>query len=679
MKGPAGTKAGLSPSPAQNPHRAFTLALVGNPNAGKTTLFNALTGLRAKTANFPGTTIERRVGRVQIGQRQVVIVDLPGLYGLESSSPEEKMASDALRGRLAKHAAPDAALVVVDATNLERNLFLASQVLELDCPVIIALNMMDMAGREGIHIDVEKLRSELGCAVVPVSARSGKGIDNLRYEIGRLAAGAMPEAVAHCKPNCAMCSGCPYQARYEWTESVSAKVMNAAAARRSQHTEKLDEILTHPIAGMAIFAGVMLSVFALIFWAAKIPMDLIDHLFTNVGAWVAAHVMESDLQSLLVNGVIGGVGGILVFLPQICILFFALSLLEDTGYLSRAAFVMDKVMRRLGLPGKAFMPLLSAHACAIPAIMSARVIENPRDRLVTILIAPLMTCSARIPVYAMVTALLFPQSPLKAALVFTGAYATGIIFAVITAMIFQRTILPGGSRPLVIELPPYRLPGLRTALLQTADRAKIFIKQAGTTILVISLLLWTLSHYPKSTPPAGAATLTTQAIQVEESGDAKRAGELRLAAGRLTAQNSLQHSFAGRIGHIIEPVIRPLGFDWQIGIGIISSFAAREVIVSTLAVVYGVGEGSTEQGRTSLYSSLRHATRTDGTPVFTAAACLSILIYYILAAQCLPTSAVVRRETNSLKWPLFQIAYMTGLAYVAALIVYQIFHYLGHA
>jgi ferrous iron transport protein B len=246
-------------------------------------------------------------------------------------------------------------------------------------------------------------------------------------------------------------------------------------------------------------------------------------------------------------------------------------------------------------------------------------------------------------------------------------------------MIFQRTILPGGSRPLVIELPPYRLPGLRTALLQTADRAKIFIKQAGTTILVISLLLWTLSHYPKSTPPAGAATLTTQAIQVEESGDAKRAGELRLAAGRLTAQNSLQHSFAGRIGHIIEPVIRPLGFDWQIGIGIISSFAAREVIVSTLAVVYGVGEGSTEQGRTSLYSSLRHATRTDGTPVFTAAACLSILIYYILAAQCLPTSAVVRRETNSLKWPLFQIAYMTGLAYVAALIVYQIFHYLGHA
>jgi ferrous iron transport protein B len=489
----------------------------------------------------------------------------------------------------------------------------------------------------------------------------------------------MPEAITHCKPNCAVCGGCPYQARYEWIESISAKVMDAAVARRSQHTDKLDKILTHPIAGMVVFTGVMLSLFILIFWAAKIPMDLIDHLFTNVGTWVAAHVSVGDLQSLLVNGVIGGVGGILVFLPQICILFFALSLLEDTGYLARAAFVMDKVMRRLGLPGKAFIPLLSAHACAIPAIMSARVIENPRDRLVTILVTPLMTCSARIPVYAMVTALLFPQSPLKAALIFTGAYATGIIFAMIAALVFRHTILPGGSKPLVIELPPYRLPGLRTALLHTFDRAKIFIKQAGTIILLISLLLWTLSHYPKSTPPAAAVTLTTQAVQVEKSGDAKQAGELRLTASRLTAQSSLQHSFAGQFGRVIEPVISPLGFDWQIGIGVLSSFAAREVIVSTLAVVYGVGEGSSEQGRTSLYDSLRRATRTDGTPVFTTATCISLLVFYILAAQCLSTSVVVRRETNSLKWPLFQIAYMTGLAYFAAFIAYQTLRYLGHA
>jgi ferrous iron transport protein B len=679
MNNIAGMKAEPQPSPAQNPRHVFTLALVGNPNAGKTTLFNALTGLRAKTANFPGTTIERRVGRMQMGQRQVIIVDLPGLYSLESLSPEEKLASDALRGRLAKHTAPDAALIVVDATNLERNLFLVSQVLELNCPVIVALNMMDTAEREGIRINVEKLRAELGCAVIPVAARTGRGVDDVRREIGRLAGGAMPETVTHCKPNCAACGGCPYQARYEWVESVSTRVMDAAAARRSQHTEKLDEILTHPIAGMAIFAAVMLSLFVLIFWAAKIPMDLIDHLFTNVGAWMTAHVSGGDLQSLLVNGVIGGVGGVLVFLPQICILFFALSLLEDTGYLARAAFVMDKLMRRLGLPGKAFMPLLSAHACAIPAIMSARVIENPRDRLVTILIAPLMTCSARIPVYAMVTALLFPQSPFKAALIFTGAYATGIIFAMIAALVFQHTILPGGSKPLVIELPPYRLPGLRTALLHTFDRAKIFVKQAGTIILLISLLLWTLAHYPKSAPPAAAVALTAQAAQVEKTGDAKRAGELQLAAGRLTAQSSLQHSYAGQVGRVIEPALKPLGFDWQIGIGIIGSFAAREVIVSTLAVVYGVGENVAGQNRTSLYDALRHATRTDGTPVFTTATCISLLVFYILAAQCLSTSVVVRRETNSLKWPLFQIAYMTGLAYVAALIVYQVFRHLGYA
>jgi ferrous iron transport protein B len=340
---------------------------------------------------------------------------------------------------------------------------------------------------------------------------------------------------------------------------------------------------------------------------------------------------------------------------------------------------MDKLMRRLGLPGKAFMPLLSAHACAIPAIMSTRVIENPRDRLVTILIAPLMTCSARIPVYAMVTALLFPQSPLKAALIFTGAYATGIIFAMIAALVFQHTILPGGSKPLVIELPPYRLPGLRTALLHTFDRAKIFVKQAGTIILLISMLLWTLSHYPKSAPPADAVAMTAQAAQVEQTGDAKRAGELHLTAGRLTAQSSLQHSYAGQVGRIIEPALKPLGFDWQIGIGIIGSFAAREVIVSTLAVVYGVGENAPGQNRTSLYDALRRATRTDGTPVFTTATCISLLVFYILAAQCLSTSVVVRRETNSLKWPLFQIAYMTGLAYVAALVVYQIFRHLGHA
>jgi ferrous iron transport protein B len=660
-------------------HHAFTLALVGNPNAGKTTLFNALTGLRAKTANFPGTTVERKVGRLHLDHKQIVIVDLPGLYSLDSKSPDEKLASDALQGKL-DHA-PAAALVVVDATNLERNLFLVSQVLELKkIPVIVALNMMDMARRDGIRIDVAKLRAELGCMVVPVSARNGDGLGELKKELNRLATGTMPESLNHVDPACGGCAGCTFQARYEWTEKISTKVMDASAPQRSAWTDKLDDVFTHPIFGVAVFLAVMLCVFALIFWAAKIPMDLIDHLFSNVGGWVGSKISEGDLQSLLVNGVIGGMGGILVFLPQICILFFVLSILEDTGYLSRAAFVMDKLMRKFGLPGKAFVPMLSAHACAIPAIMSTRVIENPRDRLVTILITPLMTCSARIPVYAMVTALLFPNSPLKAGLIFTGAYAFAVATALVMALIFRRTILPGGSQPLMIELPPYRVPGLRVALLHTFDRAKIFVKQAGTIILAISLILWALSYYPKSAPPAAAMTMNAQAAQLTKSGDAAAAKKLSNEAGRLTAQNSLQNTYAGKIGHAIEPVIAPLGYDWQIGIGIFSSFVQREAIVSTLAIVYGVGDVTDDKkNRSSLYDSLRRAKRSDGTAIFNTATCASLLVFYILAAQCLSTTAVVRRETGGWKWPLFQIFYMTGLAYFAALIVYQTLRHFGHA
>lgn len=657
---------------------AFTLALVGNPNAGKTTLFNALTGLRAKTANFPGTTVERKVGRLHLDHRQIVVVDLPGLYSLDSKSPDEKLAADALQGKL-EHTAPSAVLVVVDATNLERNLFLVSQILELKIPVIVALNMMDMAQRDGIRIDVPKLRAELGCAVVPISAREGEGVEHLKQELDRLVKGAMPEASNHADPACAGCTGCTFQARYEWTEKISTRVMDAMARQRSQWTEKLDEFLTHPVLGVAVFHVVMLLVFALIFWAAKIPMELIDQLFSNLGSWVGTVVPEGDLQSLLVNGVIGGVGGILVFLPQICILFFALSLLEDTGYLSRAAFVMDKVMRRFGLPGKAFVPMLSAHACAIPAIMSTRVIENPRDRLVTILITPLMTCSARIPVFAMVTALLFPHSPWLAAAVFTGAYAFAVLTALVMAMIFRATILPGGSKPLMIELPPYRLPMLRVALLHTLDRAKIFVKQAGTIILAISLILWALSYYPKSAAPVTATNLMAQAAQSAAAGDTAAADKLTAEAGRLTAQHSLQNSYAGKIGHAIEPFIAPLGYDWQIGIGIFSSFAAREVIVSTLAIVYGVGEDTAESDRDSLYDSLRRAQRSDGTPIFNTATCASLLVFYILAAQCLSTTAVVRRETRGWKWPLFQIGYMSTLAYFAALIVYQTLRHFGQA
>ncbi len=639
--------------------RHFTLVLAGNPNAGKTTLFNALTGLRAKTANFPGTTIERKVGRMHLGDRQIIVFDLPGLYSLESTSPEEQVAAQAVRGRLPDNNKADAVLLVVDATNLERNLFLVSQVLELQIPTVVALNMIDMAERRGLEIDPARLRLELGCPVVPISARYGTGMDVLKREIERLAAAvAKPVGFVPPKPVCSGCAGCPFQARYAWTEDVSSRCVAHAHETRGSRTEKIDQVLTHPVIGIAVFFAVMFGVFFLIFQVAKIPMNLIDGFFAHVAGFAARHLPEGLWSSLIVNGVIRGVGGILVFLPQICILFFFLSLIEDTGYFARAAFVMDRLMRRIGLPGKAFVPLLSAHACALPAIMSTRVIEDRRDRLVTILVAPLMTCSARIPVYTMLIALLFVNSPVKASLTFMGAYAVGVTAALAMAWVFRHTILPGETKPLVIELPHYRLPSLRTALLQMWDRAFVFIRTAGTTILCISVGLWFLASFPRVKPSSAAASAGVKVM---------------------AARDQIEHSIAGRVGHALEPVLKPLGFDWQIGIGVISSFAAREVIVSTLAVVYGVGSDAGEKHPESLYDTLRQARRSDGSLVFNTANCFSLLVFYILAAQCLPTQAVTRRETGTWKWPLLQIAYMSGLAYLAAFVVFQVLRHLGFA
>jgi ferrous iron transport protein B len=416
----------------------------------------------------------------------------------------------------------------------------------------------------------------------------------------------------------------------------------------------------------------MLAVFYLIFSAATIPMDLIDALFAYVGSLVVAVVPEGWVRSLLVDGIIGGVGGILVFLPQICILFFFLALLEDSGYLARAAFVMDRLMRRIGLPGTAFVPLFSAHACAIPAIMATRVIKDPRDRLVTILVAPLITCSARIPVYAMVTALLFPDAPVKAAMIFTGAYALGVFAALGMAFVFRRTLLPGEAKPLVLELPGYRLPGLRSALLLTYDRAKVFVQQAGTIILMISVILWGLASFPASDPPSDAVAMADRAEALAHAGATEEAASLAAESDRLTARHALANSFAGRLGHLIEPLVAPLGFDWQIGIGVVSSFAAREVIVSTLSIVYGVGEDAAGDNPVGLYDTLRKATRGDGTPVFTTATCVSLLVFYVLAMQCLPTQAVTRRETGTWKWALLQLVYMTALAYGAAFVAFQV-------
>lgn len=642
------------------------IALVGNPNSGKTTLFNRLTGLRAKTANFPGTTIEARRGRMSLQGRPSIVLDLPGLYGFDAGQTEERMAAQAIRGELKKWPRPSAVVVVVDATRVGRQLYLVSQVLELGVPVIVALNMIDVAEREGRKVHVEKLTSELGVPVVPVSARTGRGLtellDRLEGLVSTRPATTVPESLAASMTACTSCSGCPFAARHKWAAGVERRAGTPSDAARLR-SDRVDRMAAHPVWGLLTFAIITTIVFIATFWVAAWPMTWIETAFAHLGAQVSSLLPAGDFQSLIVDGIIGGVGGVLVFLPQICILFFLLSLLEDTGYLARAALVMDRLMGRVGLPGRAFLPMLTAHACAIPAIMSTRVIDDRRDRLLSILVIPLMTCSARLPVYAMVVALLFANRPVMGGIVFAAAYLLGILAVFVMTFIFRRTILPGKPMPLVLELPDYRLPSLRTALLTVYDRGWIFIRKAGTIILLISIGLWFLSTYPRLDKSQVASVATPQdaaALETLEGAEQEQ----------IVSRYQAEYSALGRLGRFVEPVFSPLGFDWKINVGILSSFAARETIVSTLAIVYGIGEEGAEEVKT-LTETLRSQRHPDGTPVFTTATSLSLLVFFVLAMQCLPTQAVTKRETGSWKWPIFQLVYMTVLAYTAAFVTYQ--------
>lgn len=649
-------------SPAPGGASAKVVALVGNPNAGKTSLFNRLTGLRAHTANFAGTTVEYRRGQVDLDGQAIELVDLPGLYSLEADTPDEQVACDVLRGKRKVH--PEAFILVIDATSLARNLFLASQIIEVsretNRPLLVALNMSDVAQRHGLKIDVADLARQLDCTVVPISARTGSGIAELSKEVVvRLSQPKTPQSQTLCQ--CSGCSGCAFAQRHDWAENLTHSVVKHASTSLGKRTQQIDRFLTHRWLGVVGFAAVMAFTFWLIYSLATYPMDSIEALMAGAGSLLGRWLPPGDLRSLLADGIVGGVGSVLVFLPQISLLFFMLALLEDSGYLARAAFVMDRLMRRVGLPGKAFVPMLSAHACAIPAIMATRVIENRRDRLATILVLPLMTCSARVPVYAMLVAMLFGQNPLMAGLVFTGAYALGIVAAIAMAWVFKRTLLSGNASPLVIELPDYKRPSLRNALLQTYDRSLVFIKNAGFTILLISIALWALATYPKTSMEDLSVTAQAEIQQLQDEGDTAK-------AENMLAEHQLEHSFAGQLGRAVQPVLAPLGYDWKMSIGIVSSFAAREVVVSTLAILYGLGE---EGDEVTLTERLQSSTHDDGTPTFTTAVCLSLLVFYVLAMQCLPTQVITKRETGSWRWAGFQLAYMTLLAYGAALFTFQ--------
>ena len=655
-------------------------ALIGNPNIGKTTLFNRLCGLRAKTANFPGSTVEARIGTVEAkrGGDGLTLVDLPGLYSLNLDRPESKLCCDYLTGKTSIGREATAVLIVVDATNLSRNLRLVNQVLQLGggggggLPCVVALNMIDLAQRRGLTIDHEQLAEYLGVPVVPVCARSGDGLDLLRAALPR----AVVSAVALPDPNDSAAVG-------RWADGVLEQSVgghHAVGTQRDTITDRLDAAFTHPILGVLVFAAIMMGLFYVIFTLASVPMDLIDLLFATLGEWVDLgfawlrdsvgwNLVDGPLHRLLVDGVIGGIAGTLVFLPQICLLFFLISLLEDTGYLARASFVMDRLLRRFGLPGQEFVPMLSAHACAIPAIMSARLIPDHRDRLATILVLPFLSCSARLPVYVLLISVLFANNPWLAGLAFAGCYLLGAVAALLVAMVARRTILRGPSRPMVLELPSYKRPSIRTALLTTLDRAMTFLRKAGTVIVAICIVLWWLGSYPVvgSSPEAEAIRAKAAEVQSTASEDA----EVMIAnADAIDRRHAKEQSFIGRIGHAVEPVFRPIGGDWQLSIGLLSSFLAREVFVSTMAVVIaGAEEDAAEEP--TVQEEIMGAVRADGTPLFTVPTSASLLVFYVLAMQCLPTLAVTRRETGSWWWALAQLAIMTGMAYVTALITYQ--------
>jgi ferrous iron transport protein B len=691
------------------------VALAGNPNSGKTSVFNSLTGLRRRVGNYPGVTVERVEGTFRLGDGQeALLLDLPGCYSLISRSDDERIARDVLLGVEPDTPRPDAVIAVVDASNLERNLYFATQLIETGLPVCVALNMVDVAERAGAPVDAEALERELGVPVVPVVGRTGRNFDALRAAVLRArvasrrwtmpapaeealrelrtavrAAGVVAPAAEEGEALRLLCyardddpwlakggadlraalggarervaaagldrAALDAEARYALCERIARTALRGSGPRSPSASDRIDRLATHRVLGPLLYLGVLALIFTSVYSWAEPLMDGIGAAKSWLARSVAGALGPGMLTDLLTDGVIEGVGTVLEFLPQIAILFLLLTLLEDVGYLARAAFLVDRVMRGVGLHGKAFIPLMSSFACAIPGIMATRTIENRRDRLVTILVAPLISCSARLPVYALMIGAFIPDGWRSATLL--GLYLLSIGAALAAAALLRGTLFRGETSAFLLELPPYKLPRLRYVLQQLGSRCAVFVRQAGTVILAISVVLWFLAWFPRDESIAREAESRIAAGQPEEG------------VRRWEAQAQSEQSVVGRIGRAMEPALRPLGFDWKIGVGILTSFAAREVLVSTLGIVYGVGDPG--ESDAELKERLRAERRADGTPAFTWLTALSLMVFFVLACQCMSTLAVVKRETNSWRWPLFMFGYMTVLAYLGSLAVYQ--------
>ncbi len=684
------------------------IAIVGNPNSGKTTLFNLLTGLKQKVANYPGVTVEKKIGECysQHGKK-LRLIDLPGAYSLNARSPDEAVLRDVLLGRRPETPRPDRVVCVVDSANLERNLYMVSQVLELGLPTILVLNMIDVAVQREWRIDAAKLSELLGVMVVQTQAVTGQGLIELKLALSRedltppkwqsaklpegvrvaleqsrgplCQTGAIHSRASLLEPLYLLSDHDPTHygiadaqigriqelrsqmeasfpgwedelvaERYRGIEALCAQVLKRPDQEIETITTKIDRILLHPVLGFVNLLLVLGLLFFLIFKVAEGPMGWIEAGFGQLGKWVESLMSAGDFRDLIVNGVVPGVGGVVIFLPQILILFFFIGIMEDTGYMSRLAFIMDWAMSKVGLNGKSFLPFLSSYACAIPGVMAARTIDSPKDRLITILIAPLASCSARLPVYSLLIGVLFPVGEVGAltqAGIMLGLYALGTFGAFFFAWVFNKCVMKGAASPMILEMPSYKMPAIKSILLHVWQRARMFLVRAGTIIMGISILIWAASTYPKT-------DTEDKALQLE-------------------------NSFAGRAGKLIEPAIAPLGYDWKIGIGLIGSFAAREVFNSTMGVVYAV-ESEGEDNLKPLRDKLASERRPDGRAVYTPLVCISLLVFYVFAMQCVSTIAIVKRETGSWKWAMFQLGYMTGTAYLLSLLIFQIGSALGY-